>query len=319
MLSVFFSFSFSVYYEKHEELSFLNWMRSTNNIFTGDEYHFRLGIFLNMKRYVEEHNRHESSYKLELNKFAHLTNAEYSSMLGAKMMRNKYNTEIPMKSLTNDIPDELDYKTKGVVNPVKDQKHCGSCWAFGTIASMESQWALKHGTLYSLSEQCLVDCVHDCLGCHGCLPTIAIGYVHLFMHGKFELEENHPYVAEKQSCKFDKSKGVCKTTGHHRCKANEETLKAEAATNGPYSVIISAASESFRLYKSGVYDNPHCHIYELDHVVCIIGYGVEDSKDYWLVRNSWGKNWGLEGYIKMSRNKHNQCGIALEAVIPVVE
>ncbi|EAX92010.1 Clan CA, family C1, cathepsin F-like cysteine peptidase [Trichomonas vaginalis G3] len=94
-----------------------------------------------------------------------------------------------LETIVGDIPDEIDYRTKGAVNEIKDQKHCGSCWAFGSCAAMESSWFLKHGTLYSLSEQCLVDCCHDCLGCHGCLPSLAFEYVKIFMHGLFETED----------------------------------------------------------------------------------------------------------------------------------
>ncbi|EAX84935.1 Clan CA, family C1, cathepsin L-like cysteine peptidase [Trichomonas vaginalis G3] len=224
-----------------------------------------------------------------------------------------------LETIVGDIPDEIDYRTKGAVNEIKDQKHCGSCWAFGSCAAMESSWFLKHGTLYSLSEQCLVDCCHDCLGCHGCLPSLAFEYVKIFMHGLFETEDNYPYQAEHHSCKFDKTRGVGKLTGYHKCKSNEDQLKTEVAANGPYAVMINADSEQFRLYSSGVFDNPKCGKIILDHVVTVIGYGVEDGKDYWLVRNSWGKYWGLEGYIKMSRNKDNQCGIATEAVIPLID
>ena len=306
------SFASALLVQPHEERSFVSWMRSTNQVYTGDEYHLRLGIYLASSRFVQAHNAKQTSFKVSLNKFAAMTPAEYKAMLGfTPTLRKNKGTRSNFK-----IPESLDWREKGAVTEIKDQGQCGSCWAFSTIAGCEGANQIATGQLLSFSESNLVDCVDTCYGCMGGLMTYAIEYVLDEQNGKFMLESDYPYKPVKQDCQWDKTKGVGHISNYVEVEQNEEDdLAAKCAQYGPVCVAIDASQTSFQLYTSGIYNEPRCSPANLDHGVGCVGYGAEDGVKYWIVRNSWGTVWGEAGYIRMIW-KANQCGIASSACVP---
>ena len=174
------------------------------------------------------------------------------------------------------------------------------------------------GTLTSLSEQNLMDCVHPMSdGCQGGQMTEAFQYV---IDNGIMSEADYPYKEHDSGfdvCNFVEAESVATMSDYTEVGFfSESALQEAVGTVGPVSVGIDASKYSFQLYDSGVYDEETCSPLQLDHGVLAVGYGVHDGKDYWLVKNSWGTSWGMEGYIMMSRNKENQCGIATDASYP---
>jgi cathepsin L len=131
-----------------------------------------------------------------------------------------------------------------------------------------------------------------------------------------DTETCYPYTAEDGSCHYSSSCCGATITGYTDvASGNEDDLK-DAVYKTPVSVAIDASQSSFQFYSSGVYNEPDCSSTALDHGVLAVGYGTSGSTPYWIVKNSWGTDWGMNGYIWMSRNKSNQCGIATMASYP---
>jgi len=286
----------------------------------------RKQIFSEAVKTIQMHNYLYSkglkSYTLGINKYSDLEHSEFVKMMNGLKRSNSTATGNRVAYLSPNIkvqlPTTVDWRSQGYVTAIKDQGQCGSCWAFSAVGSLEGQHFRKTSQLVSLSEQNLVDCSrkYGNNGCSGGLMDAAFSYIK--DNKGIDTESSYPYEAMDDSCRF-KSENVGATdTGFVDIAENDEKQLMEAvATIGPISVAIDASQPSFQNYKNDVYDEPMCTD-NLDHGVLAVGYGTLNGKDYWLVKNSWGESWGNNGYIMMSRNKNNQCGIASMASYPLV-
>ncbi|XP_009882200.1 PREDICTED: cathepsin S-like isoform X2 [Charadrius vociferus] len=204
------------------------------------------------------------------------------------------------------------------MNHLGDMGPCGSCWAFSAVGALEAQVMLKTGKLVSLSAQNLVDCsmMYGNKGCSGGFMTSAFQYI--IDNEGIDSDDSYPYTAQNGTCKYNASTRAATCSKYVELPhADEAALKDAVANIGPVSVAIDATQPTFFLYRSGVYDDPRC-TQEVNHGVLVIGYGTLNDKDYWLVKNSWGVRFGDEGYIRMSRNHANHCGIASYASYPLI-
>jgi len=134
-----------------------------------------------------------------------------------------------------------------------------------------------------------------------------------------DTEASYKYTARDGRCSFNAATVGATDTGFVDIPAGDESALTDAlATIGPISVAIDASHSSFQLYSKGIYNEKHCSSTQLDHGVTAVGYGSNADGDYYIVKNSWATVWGMEGYILMSRNNKNQCGIASAASYPLV-
>ncbi|OHT05695.1 Cathepsin K [Tritrichomonas foetus] len=305
-----------VYVKHHEEKSFIAWMRKHKQFYTGHEYHVRFGVYLANSRFVESFNKGpKRNFHLSLNNLACMTPAEYRSINGLyqQFEGTKSTSNEPPKKFKklSEIPKSIDYRDFGVVNPAQNQHFCGSCWAFAAICSCEGISALASGQLLKFSEQNLVDCI--CEGCGGGQRDVALDYVLDSQNGNFMLDDDYPYISKQNpSCMFDQSKAVGKINGYFKVdEGDEEGLLKAVGTYGPVSCGVNSFAGSFQHYSGGIYDDrENCRPTIITHAVCVIGYGTsEEGIDYYIVKNSWGDEWGELGFGRMIRG-NNICGIA---------
>ena len=224
------------------------------------------------------------------------------------------------------IPESFDWREKGVVSPVKDQGQCGSCYSFSSTGALEAHHNIKYGAseFKPLSEQQILDCSFDFdnHGCDGGLPSHVFEYVHY--QGGIDNERFYPYEmrsAGKDNCRFDESKIATRTVRSFNVTENdEESIRHIVATVGPVSVAFEVVDD-FMLYSNGVYSSDKCRdsVKDVNHAVLVVGYGTDPvDGPYWIVKNSWGSNWGDNGYFRIARGK-NMCGIAVCASYPILD
>lgn len=286
-----------------------------------EELHRRTVWKANQK-YVEEHNSNADTwgFTVSLNEFADMDGAEFAKMyngfLNVPRRQNSTNTYV---SSGAPLADQVDWRKKGVVTPVKNQGQCGSCWSFSATGSLEGQHAIKTTKLVSLSEQQLVDCSGKFgnQGCNGGLMDQAFKYI-ASVAGD-DTEQSYPYTAKDGSCHFNPANVGATDTGYKDIPSKDcASLKDAASKIGPISVAMDASHISFQLYHSGVYSSIFCSQTKLDHGVLVVGYGTTDSgEDYWIIKNSWGTSWGMAGYFNM-KMADNKCGICTQASYPLV-
>ncbi|KAK9514360.1 hypothetical protein VZT92_027833 [Zoarces viviparus] len=302
-----------------------DWKTTHRREYNGlDEEGIRRAIWEKNMRLIEAHNQEAAlgihSYELGMNHLGDMTSEEVSEkMTGLQVpMDSERSFTTGLEDAAFKLPKSIDYRNKGMVTPVKNQGSCGSCWAFSSAGALEGQMAKTTGTLLDLSPQNLVDCVKENDGCGGGYMTNAFKYVQ--DNGGIDSEEAYPYVGEDQPCRYNSSGMAAQCKGFKEITVGDEQALARALCKvGPISVGIDASLGTFQFYQRGIYYDRNCNKDDINHAVLAVGFGVNTKgKKFWIVKNSWGEQWGKQGYVMMARNRGNLCGIANLASYPIV-
>lgn len=325
---------------------FVSWYKHHNVSFENDGHYVKtFDAWYENDHFINTYNSIENGSLLAHNQFSGLNSSEFRVFLGTFKKQNYHfsrtrnivqgypffgtRNKVRGVYLDGDVTTSVNWKENGGVTPVKNQGQCGSCWSFSTTGALEGAYFAKYGSLISFSEQQLVDC--DTRrngggdnGCNGGLMDSAFSWI--TKNNGLCTEEEYPYVS-----------GNTKTSG--TCNSSCENVKGSKIGNfidvppssdqqmmlalmkQPVAVAIQADERAFQLYSSGILKGS-CGT-GLDHGVLAVGYGSDSGGDYYLVKNSWGEDWGENGYIRIGRgddynNGDGQCGILLQASYPVL-
>jgi cathepsin F len=304
---------------------FQSWaLKYNKNYETYDE---TISRFQNFKKSIDRINANNAYIKLRgsgatfgLTKFSDLSQEEFRE----KVLMTPFkpvNAEIKEKNMMTpriSSPDAFDWRSHGAVTAVKDQGQCGSCWAFSVTENVESVWILAKGlsnaTLPPLAPQQIVDCDNSDAGCDGGNPPTAYDYI--VSAGGLDDEKDYPYTAQDGTCAFKTSAVVAKIKSYNYATSGDEgTMKDNLASWAPLSICVDA--RYWQDYTGGVMTAYQCDwIVELDHCVQAVGYDTTQSTPFWIVRNSWGLDWGEAGYIRLEYGT-NTCGLTQEATSAV--
>jgi len=287
------------------------------NIFDGfDQYH---GNFEEEMLVIEGINelleKEGALWKAGRNKFSELSEEELKKRLGLiitdKELDKAEKRKKQSKSLhsrdTRDLPDFFNwgdmYDGQNFITPVKDQGDCGSCWAFGAIAALESGISVYYNnpTIYddppapaNLSEQDLISCYFMGDGCSGATQIQIRGiFTNYFQNIGVANESCFPYTATNDDCGNkcdDWEQEAWKTISYEESEMTIDDIKTALVEHGPVEAGMKVYSDFFD-YQNGIYH----HVtgpFLGNHAVLIIGFGVYDGIGYWIVKNSWGAEWG---------------------------
>ncbi|KPJ19578.1 Cathepsin S [Papilio machaon] len=283
---------------------------STHTVFNksyGSHHHETIAktTWLQNLQFVAKHNRDylsgKKSYSLQLNHFGDWHVNDYISEI------LKLISTVPLLDPARDygrmayrqfrhhkVPRSLDWRNMGFKPRREEQWHCGACYAFAVAHAMQAQLYKKHKRWDELSPQQIVDCSYEDgnQGCNGGSLQAAFRYA---AREGLAREKQYPYRGKKGHCHHRWGTARVRPRRWAVLPAHDEVAMERALANiGPLAVAVNAAPITFQLYRSGIYDDPFCVPWRMNHAMLLVGY----TPHYWLLLNWWGHRWGEDGYIR---------------------
>lgn len=325
--------SFRNGFERIKVQAFDAFARAYNRTYTREELENRLKVFIERFQKIQQWNTDfangKVSFSMKINHLADRTDDELSSLNGLKTPQSFNNNNrngqqrlrstprsksLGASSLSDSLPQSVDYRTSECLAPVRNQKDCGCCYAFATVDLISTSSCLEATSLKSYygalrSPQEIVDCGSrdfqygiQMSGCNGGWPEGVLKY--LQKKGALSTESQYPYMARRGTCKRVNGMSLSASNSGPKYTElySEADFKQHLAKHGPVVAAIYA-SNNFQLYDKGIFDDPSCGWRQWNHAVLVVGYGTQAGKDYWLIKNSYDTDWGENGYMRMIRGK----------------
>ena len=278
------------------------WKLKHSRFYGDQEDSARLSIFYsNYKKVISHQTNPNRTWDMGFTQFMDLTSSEFKSQYLTALINTTKSNIVTLP--TDNLQDGVNWVSQGAVTNVKNQGQCGSCWSFSTTGSLEGLSYITGRGLPSFSEQELVDCTGNFgnYACHGGYVDNAFRYVESY---GIMAESAYPYAGFQGQCRY--TQGAFTISGYADVARGDTNQLAAAVNNQPVSVAVDATN--WQMYAGGVFTD--CGE-NLDHAVLLVGY----TSQYWIIKNSWGTQWGYGGYIYLGGG--NTCGLANSASYPI--
>jgi len=288
--------------------NFQSFVSKYGKTYSDAEFGFRFNVFVeNVNHATSIQNGETGSAIYGVTKFMDLTPEEFAAnyLLPKETFKNfkvdSAKVMAPLRPVA--VPTSFDWRDKGAVTPVYDQGQCGSCWAFSAMETIESYHFLAGKPMINLSAQQIVDCDTTSYGCNGGWTQHAFNYVE--SAGGLDTLSSYAYTAETGTCKFKSASiGAKVDSWSYVTQNDDENAMIQAAyQTGPLSICVDASS--WQYYQGGVIQT--CGR-QVDHCVQLTGFSTQSGINAWNVRNSWGTDWGVNGYLYVARG-NDVCAI----------
>lgn len=280
-------------------------------VYNGDEHDAeRKQIYEGNLQRIAAHNAQNKSWTEAMNFFGDVTEDEFEALVSSSPKTEEWVGEehIVEGHDTLSLSSSKDWVSEGKVNEVRDQGSTMSCWAHSAIGTIESAYAIAHGTLWKLTEQQLCDCssAGSCGGGGDEQEAIPWAVNHpLCSRASYPYTGSSSSSCKESSCHADMGKGA--VTGqkivNHDASSWQSALAGQPLTCGVYGKDLR------QFYSSGVLQGHGCGG-EVNHAVIAVGYGTSNGIPYFKIRNSWGKSWGESGYVRIAQSSSSSSGEA---------
>jgi len=290
--------------------SFFTFMKTHDKTYKSDvEFTHRFNVFKENLNVIDQLNALDNTTgaaSFGINKFADLSTQEFKTLYLMSQPPTYNAVPAPHRMGLPRAPEKFDWRETGFITRIKNQGQCGSCWAFSATENIESVYS-KFNNINPpivLGPQQMVDCDSNCYGCGGGWPYYAFQYI--TSAGGQDTETTYPYSARDGTCRFDPHGVGAKISGYKSIPKDEaqiQALVADTEKGAPFSICVDASSWQF--YKGGVMTATQCGR-SVDHCTQLIGYDASKSAEklpFWIVRNSWGTDWGVQGIILLEMFK----------------
>lgn len=293
--------------------AFRNFICTFNKVYNETEWVERLQIFTKNVEIAENNRIENPSSIFETTKFYDITQEEfkqkYLTLRAQNFTESMYARQFITNALRNGV-NKVNYGDRySATLPIRDQGICGSCWAFSTVGNIEYQYALTGKAPIELSVGELVSCDTYDAGCNGGFQQSAISWILANKAGKVSTAISYPYTNKDstfiQTCNPLLGRPGALIKSYLYLTSDEEGLANYVATQG--TVLAAVDSTSWQYYTSGILTE--CVSSQMNHAVLIVGFDRSYNPPYWIVKNSWGSDWGERGYIRIVKGK-NTCLIA---------